>query len=283
MAKLECYVPQLMDPRRDDFKEVNWDMLNDKNVTPLDILQDKYMTHVFDIIPADRALVRRTQENVLVSGENLNLWSILERKHADKVLAQSNKKRQLDPNADQKEKEEEEEEKDKEVYRNMINTHMIVAALITTVALTAGFAMPGGFDQDNGSAVLIGKPAFKTFIVADTLALLFSITSLFLYFFATLYDDAHRVERLIGLAGALNVYSMKAMMVAFMTGTYAVLAPSSRIAITVCVIASSFILFVFYFFARLCYQLWPRLLVKFRSIKTIVLKTLLRLPSMRVV
>lgn len=31
-------------------------------------------------------------------------------------------------------------------YKEVVNTHMIVAALIATVALTAGFAMPGGFD-----------------------------------------------------------------------------------------------------------------------------------------
>lgn len=187
----------------------------------------------------------------------MNLWSILERKNYDKELAQLKKIRQLNLNADQEEKVEKKEEKEKEEHRNMINTHMIVAALITTVALTAGFAMPGGFDQNNGSAVLIRKPAFKTFIAADSVALLFSITSLFLYFIATWYDseDTIKVRAFILLAGLFNICSIVAMMVAFITGTYAVLAPSSGIAITVCVITSSFILFVSCYFARKCYHL----------------------------
>lgn len=31
-------------------------------------------------------------------------------------------------------------------YKEVVNTHMIVAALIATVGLTAGFAVPCGFD-----------------------------------------------------------------------------------------------------------------------------------------
>ncbi|KAL8111593.1 hypothetical protein AgCh_019346 [Apium graveolens] len=118
-----------------------------------------------------------------------------------------------------------------EGYRRAINTHMIVAALITTVALTAGFAMPGGFDGNEGptqgSPILIKKTAFKIFIATDTIALLFSLSSLFLYFIATWYEDASRVEVFIVVSALLSIFSITSMMVAFITGTYAVLAPPS--------------------------------------------------------
>ncbi|KAK1401186.1 PGG domain-containing protein [Heracleum sosnowskyi] len=134
-------------------------------------------------------------------------------------------------------------------YNKEFSTHMIVAALIATVALTAGFAMPGGFDDDKGplqgSALLLRKKAFRTFIVTDTMAGLSSISSLFLYFVTTLYKDARRIKGLVVTSALLNVFSIIAMMLAFNTGTYAVLAHSLPLAITVCLISSLFFFLVF--------------------------------------
>lgn len=56
-----------------------------------------------------------------------------------------------DPENGKNEKQREMEIERKYVERTekTINTHIIVAALITTVALTAGFAVPGGFEGNN--------------------------------------------------------------------------------------------------------------------------------------
>lgn len=140
-----------------------------------------------------------------------------------------------------------------------INTHIIVAALITTVALTAGFAVPGGFDAEKGptqgSPVLLTKAAFRTFIVTDAIALVFSISSLFLYFWTILIKDKaiYYATMLFWGSTLLNLLSIAAMMLAFISGTYAVLAHSSVLAITVCTISSVFLLSIFYYvLAMLC-------------------------------
>lgn len=69
--------------------------------------------------------------------------------------------------------------------REMANTHMIVDALITMVALTAGFVIPGDCDSNqgpnHGSTVLLRKTTFQIFMLAETYGLFFSIFSLFLF------------------------------------------------------------------------------------------------------
>lgn len=134
--------------------------------------------------------------------------------------------------------------------KTLVNTHMIVAALITTVAFTAGFALPGGFDEKKGYAVL-RNTAFKTFLIADSLALLFSLSSLFLYFVTTVSDDNLKVETWLVIGVLLNYVSFVAMMLAFISGTYAVLPHMSNIAVSVCVISALFIILVVSGFIKL--------------------------------
>ncbi|WOG85561.1 hypothetical protein DCAR_0104752 [Daucus carota subsp. sativus] len=136
-----------------------------------------------------------------------------------------------------------------EIQRQRANTHMVVAALVTTVALTAGFAMPGGFNgnlgPDQGSPLLLRKPAFNIFVVADTVALLFSISSLFLYFSLSFHPKKKAFFTLFALAVVLNIASIAAMMVAFIAGTYGVLSHSLVLAIAVSTLSSLFFLLVF--------------------------------------
>ncbi|XP_017236932.1 ankyrin repeat-containing protein At5g02620-like isoform X1 [Daucus carota subsp. sativus] len=132
--------------------------------------------------------------------------------------------------------------------QQMANSHMIVAALVTTVALTAGFTVPGGFDSNRGSPLLLRKPAFKIFMIADTLALLFSISALFLYFSISFKHTRLSVTfLLLTSAVVLNVISIAAMMVAFIAGTFAVLYHSLALAIIVSTLSSLFLLLIFSF------------------------------------
>ncbi|WOG85554.1 hypothetical protein DCAR_0104745 [Daucus carota subsp. sativus] len=136
-----------------------------------------------------------------------------------------------------------------EMRRQRANTHMVVAALVTTVALTAGFAMPGGFNgnlgPEQGSPLLLRKPAFNIFVVADTVALLFSISSLFLYFTLSFKLKRKAFITSFSFAVVLNIASIAAMMVAFIAGTYAVLSHSLVLAIAVSTLSSLFLLLVF--------------------------------------
>ncbi|XP_074358556.1 uncharacterized protein LOC141697899 [Apium graveolens] len=135
-----------------------------------------------------------------------------------------------------------------ETYKDRTNTQIVVAALITTVTFTVGFTMPGGLHQsgevDEGLVVLSKRTAFNAFMVTDALALLLSTSSLFFYFLQSIYKDHHQVARLNAAATGLNIVSITAMMVTFITGTYVVLYNSPALAITVCIIASLFFILV---------------------------------------
>lgn len=121
---------------------------------------------------------------------------------------------------------------------------MIVAALVATVTFTAGFTIPGGFNGNEGPnqglAILTRKDAFKAFMVTDAIAFLLSASLLVIYFFAATYDDTDQIWEFYASAALTNIAAIGAMMLAFITGTYVVLAHSLGLAITVCVISCCF-------------------------------------------
>lgn len=151
-------------------------------------------------------------------------------------------------NADFKIAQEKLKKKGLELYRERTTTQIIVTALITTVTFTVGFTMPGGYHQsgesDEGMVLLSKRTAFKVFMVADALALVLSTTSLFLYFISSMYQDTQKVAKLNAASTGLNIFSVVAMMLTFIAGTYVVLSHSQALAIAVCVICCIFFLFV---------------------------------------
>ncbi|KAI3933747.1 hypothetical protein MKW92_027558 [Papaver armeniacum] len=102
---------------------------------------------------------------------------------------------------------------------------MVVAALIATVAFAAAFTVPGGNINDNnsvmnGTPVFLGNTAFTVFVVADSLALFASITSvlMFLAIYTSRYAEMDFLKPLpqkliIGFATLFT--SMAAILVAF--------------------------------------------------------------------
>ena len=129
---------------------------------------------------------------------------------------------------------------------SLVENHLIVAALIATVTFAAGFTLPGGYNQTDGVAILSRKAAFKAFVVMNTIAMVLSISAVSNYFFMSLHNkkvylDTHRINGVF-----LTMFAMAAMVVAFMTGLYAVLPHSSLLPIFVCIICCFF--FICFFF-----------------------------------
>ncbi|XP_074339731.1 protein ACCELERATED CELL DEATH 6-like [Apium graveolens] len=131
-------------------------------------------------------------------------------------------------------------------YRERTTTQIIVTALITTVTFTVGFTMPGGYHQsgepEEGPVLLSKKKAFEVFMVSDASALALSITSLFIYFISSLYDDPHQVSKFDFASTVLNILSVIAMILTFIAGIYVVLSHSPGLALIVCIICSTFFL-----------------------------------------
>lgn len=117
-------------------------------------------------------------------------------------------------------------------------THVIVATLIATLTFTASFTIPGGYDSDQGShqkgmAILVKNATFKAFIIANTIAVLCSTSSVFLYLTGSAYIHQYfRVARHV-TAKWLILIAMVAMMVAFITGTYSTLSHSLGVPVAV--------------------------------------------------
>ncbi|KAL1819293.1 hypothetical protein ACET3Z_014162 [Daucus carota] len=244
-----CFVPELI-----KHEKVDRTLKDKQQWTSFDMLYFK------DQIVADQVKIKKALDDFQAQDQQWNFWQTLmswrgsinkKSKMPKSLLAPSRLRRKNAEFVKGKKlliKENLMQKKDElDRYRQRTNTQIIVTALITTVAFTVGFTMPGGLYQDGdlkGMVVLSNKKAFIAFMVCDALALLLSTSSLFLYFIASMYEDPHSVSRLNNASAGLNIVSVIAMMLTFITGTYLVLSHSRALAITVCVISSFFFLLV---------------------------------------
>ncbi|KAJ0039607.1 hypothetical protein Pint_27426 [Pistacia integerrima] len=131
-------------------------------------------------------------------------------------------------------------------------SHLVVATLIATVTFAAAFTFPGGYNSEKGpnqgTAILYRNPAFQAFIITDTIAMTLSLSAVFIHLFLStkkIQKSEDLSIQLLGIALIITMFSMGAMVIAFIAGTYAVLAPSLGLAITTCFIGFIFFLLVF--------------------------------------
>ncbi|XP_062102272.1 protein ACCELERATED CELL DEATH 6-like isoform X2 [Humulus lupulus] len=144
----------------------------------------------------------------------------------------------------------------KEIITKIKESSLVTSTLIATVTFAAGFTMPGGYISDEvghrqqGSAVLRNNTAFQAFIITNTMAMLLSATSVFLNIFLNISFvegvNDHRKWNYYKFCMSLTIYALALMMIAFVTGTYAVLSLSAPLAITTCFIGSLFFVITFY-------------------------------------
>ncbi|ESR33742.1 hypothetical protein CICLE_v10004698mg [Citrus x clementina] len=130
----------------------------------------------------------------------------------------------------------------KENYKDTRASHLVVAALIATVAFAAAFTIPGGYRSENGTAILRRNKAFQLFMVADSIAMAFSLSAVVTHFWLSYVTEETKDfnEDLFHASIWFTLLSMGAMVIAFVTGTYAMLAPSLGLAIITSLIGLSF-------------------------------------------
>ncbi|KAL9408556.1 hypothetical protein AB3S75_047015 [Citrus x aurantiifolia] len=130
----------------------------------------------------------------------------------------------------------------KENYKDTRASHLVVAALIATVAFAAAFTVPGGYRSENGTAILRRNKAFQLFMVADSIAMAFSLSAVVTHFWLSYVTEETKDfnEDLFHASIWFTLLSMAAMVIAFVTGTYAMLALSLGLAIITSLIGLSF-------------------------------------------
>ncbi|KAH9682251.1 ANK REP REGION domain-containing protein [Citrus sinensis] len=127
--------------------------------------------------------------------------------------------------------------------------HLVVAALIATVTFAAAFTLPGGYKSDiedgpnRGTAILNKNIAFQAFVISDAIAMVLSLSAVLFHFILSLKLFEKSIF-LFSFALWFTLVAMAAMIIAFVTGTYAVLAPSLGLAIVTCIIGLTFVFLV---------------------------------------
>ncbi|KAK7846736.1 ankyrin repeat-containing protein itn1 [Quercus suber] len=119
-------------------------------------------------------------------------------------------------------------------------TNMLVATLIATVSFTAAFTVPGGYNQNGsvqeGLAVVRKTSAFRVFLIANTLAFTFTLstTSVYLHFLASATDEDVAFHKKVARRTAfLTNWSSGTLLVAFIAGTYSMVPHSLGITVAV--------------------------------------------------
>ncbi|KAF5446454.1 hypothetical protein F2P56_032082 [Juglans regia] len=111
--------------------------------------------------------------------------------------------------------------KDGEIWmKGTAGSCTVVGALIVTIMFAAAFTVPGGTNQETGFPVFIHKKLFETFIIADSLSLFSSSTSvlMFLGILTSRYAEEDFIKSLpnkmiIGLSTLF--FSIATMMISF--------------------------------------------------------------------
>jgi hypothetical protein len=113
-------------------------------------------------------------------------------------------------------------------YGKIMTYKKTVAPIIIGVTFMAVFTVPGGYFEDGsdqGLAILSKKPAFKAFIVFDTLAFILSLMTFIMTYVEVKFPSIYFAW--IMVANYLEAFSFISMILAFETGVYVVVAPLS--------------------------------------------------------
>ena len=120
---------------------------------------------------------------------------------------------------------------------DMGQTNVLVATLIATVSFAAAFTVPGGYESNGvnkGLAVLSEKTAFRAFAIANSIAFSLSTASVYSHFRASAGSSSLTEKNMLtNRANGFTFWSIRALMIAFISGSYVVLPHSFAVTIAV--------------------------------------------------
>ena len=135
-----------------------------------------------------------------------------------------------------------------DVARNdgaMYEVHLLVAVLVATVAFAAAFQLPGGYKPD-GTPTLVEEAAFKCFLVFDTIAFCFSVSTVYFLFYAS-RDGFRARSAFLYMSCLLMVVSLIAMASAFASGMYLITSKTRALAIVPFLMVGFFVLHGYFY------------------------------------
>ncbi|CAN6373329.1 unnamed protein product [Urochloa humidicola] len=204
--------------------QVNLNLPNNKGETPLDIAEAKLPDGGLYLLQNSEAQICRTL------GLHCGAVNGVHRK--DHVEDNKTRKFKHDGN------------NESELLKDSTGTLCIGSVLIASVTFGATFAVPGGYIADDhnngGTPVFARRYAFDAFILANTLAFIFSAMATIglMCSGSPLYNRRSRVVHL-GTASYLLTISITSLIAAFALGAYVVLAPvAHKTAVATCVLSS---------------------------------------------
>ncbi|KAB5512810.1 hypothetical protein DKX38_029838 [Salix brachista] len=133
-----------------------------------------------------------------------------------------------------------------ETLNKVRESELVFAALIATVTFAAVLTLPVGYKSDQGTAILAKKAAFIVFVISDAISMVLSISAVFIHFLLAILPGLPRqtTGTLFRFATSFTMNAMGTMIIAFITGIYAVLQPVLGLAVSICLIGLSFIFLV---------------------------------------
>ncbi|KAL6312990.1 hypothetical protein AAG906_012401 [Vitis piasezkii] len=168
-------------------------LINEKNAegqTPLHLLahsQLRYRPAYIKNKKVDKMILNSqnlTAIDVISSAEDLFGHKVCIVRHLKRAKARAGpllRQKTMSKDKDNKDEDNNERKRNKGLdvsfLKKASNSHLLVATLVATVSFGAGFTLPGGYNNSDGTPILRKKIAFQAFVAFDFLALLSSVTT----------------------------------------------------------------------------------------------------------
>ncbi|CAA2995777.1 ACCELERATED CELL DEATH 6 [Olea europaea subsp. europaea] len=144
---------------------------------------------------------------------------------------------------------------EKERWNDKINVILLMATVVATVTFTAGFTIPGGYNNTNpeqGIATMLEKVKFQEFVICDILAMYSSIIVAVILLWTQL-GDTNSKHVALKLAVPLLGIALAMMSIAFMAGVYLVVSKLSWLANVVLFMGTIYVIALAVLLIPLCF------------------------------